>query len=320
MSDLKITEKFSSFTLAKLPVSKTCQTDVFTAVSPRENNNLPHNTCKASASCLPQANASCSNAALHTAEPCFIRSTFTLIELLVVIAIIAILAAMLMPALQQARETASAATCQNQLKTLGLCNALYADVFDDYIMPYSLVGYAPARGNLTHIFPNQPTLTYGNSVNTQSSWYNICLAYKFIGLKMANSFFCPKQNVNYNTSRYYGNVGYGIIYTSFSASRFSITNSVWWRMGKIYRPGTKIYMADSSFSLTNDNTGFYVIKGHGGNPDSGLGVPFQRHNNATAVSYVDGHVKLIPRVDFTYRNSLWNLVAHKDEPMSYAKL
>ena len=31
--------------------------------------NTPHHTCKASASCLPQANASCSNAALHTAEP-----------------------------------------------------------------------------------------------------------------------------------------------------------------------------------------------------------------------------------------------------------
>ena len=50
-----------------------------------------HNACKASASCLSQANASCSNAALHTAEPCFIRSAFTLIELLVVIAIITIL-------------------------------------------------------------------------------------------------------------------------------------------------------------------------------------------------------------------------------------
>ena len=40
-----------------------------------------HNACKASASCLPQANASCSNAALHTAEPCFIRSAFTLREI-----------------------------------------------------------------------------------------------------------------------------------------------------------------------------------------------------------------------------------------------
>ena len=57
----------------------------------QEDKTSPYNTCEASASCLPQANASCSNAALHTAEPCFIRSTFTLIELLVVIAICAIL-------------------------------------------------------------------------------------------------------------------------------------------------------------------------------------------------------------------------------------
>ena len=45
------------------------------------HKNTPHHTCKASASCLPQANASCSNAALHTAEPCFIRSAFTLREI-----------------------------------------------------------------------------------------------------------------------------------------------------------------------------------------------------------------------------------------------
>jgi prepilin-type N-terminal cleavage/methylation domain-containing protein len=57
------------------------------------------------------------------------RKAFTLIELLVVIAIIAILAAMLMPALERAREAAHLASCTSRLKQVGLYAAMYENDF-----------------------------------------------------------------------------------------------------------------------------------------------------------------------------------------------
>ena len=105
------------------------------------------------------------------------KRIFTLIELLVVIAIIAILAGMLLPALQKARETAMSASCRSRIGQFGRINLMYAEAYKGWL-PFDANNTAYPWMAMRNTMPEFKT--YGISKGTPGSSY-----------KKAPLLYCP---------------------------------------------------------------------------------------------------------------------------------
>ena len=214
----------------------------------------------------------------------FTQSAFTLIELLVVIAIIAILAAMLLPALQQARERARSTTCVNNLKTVGVAVNNYMGDNRGF-MPGSITGNIPmvcpdgvSRSisrfghAMLHYLPGAQLTKWDNITN---------------GLQKNNPLQCPSDTIR---NEYYKGAGHWYSYGTNYYTAWDLNYPQMQKPEKIKTPSQFMYLAETLdlayFCTTFSVTSFPIHLTH--KPD-GDRLEF-RHRNSMNALFMDTHV------------------------------
>ncbi len=211
---------------------------------------------------------------------------FTLIELLVVIAIIAILASMLLPALNQARLKAQNSLCQNNLKQLAMSVGFYIDDQQRYMPDND--EYAMWEGN--HWAGLVIYLKY-----VQQNKLFLCPRVNFNGLFDAADQFLPYTKPNSGISWRFNHVSYGINcfgvtddFMSNSGHRPSTTYATPAVAGAIRNPSSKVLVAEAAQgiggAISTSRTKWVIDNGNAGILES------RRHNGFCNISWVDGHV------------------------------
>ena len=203
--------------------------------------------------------------------------SFTLIELLVVIAIIAILAAMLLPALQQARERSRATQCLSNQKQLGAATMMYVGDNNDYFFSVWLVSKDEDPNNKGVSWAYYTNQNYVHSKGV----YN-----------------CPRFNINPKTEMGTAHTNtYGLNYFEVTGSYYvggagTVAGADNWarrpaKINQLMAPGKTVLMIDV-YNYTDPKIGGSSCECQLKN--SGI-VAYAPHSNTTNVGWCDGSAK-----------------------------
>ncbi len=206
------------------------------------------------------------------------RTGFTLIELLVVIAIIAILAAILFPVFAQAREKARQATCQSNLKQIGLSTLMYAQDYDE-TMPGS--GSSATGGDLTGLLG-----PYIKQSSGQGIWR------------------CPSHAQFSADGSWTSSYGYNIQYLlapgpDYPHSGYNGFDNTGVALSFMAHPADTLMFMDHTAPSGMTKLYTYISRPGDTQDTKGFGRPDFRHTGQADVLFCEGHVKAV-RPSFGY--------------------
>ena len=219
-------------------------------------------------------------------KKCRTRGLFTLIELLIVIAIIAILAAMLLPALNKAREKARIISCLSNQKQTALSAVQYTTDYKDYLPP-DVWDFNVGRPNMLW---QQKLLPY-----VADNW-KVLMCPRFTMQTLFDTYGGTEagylENVNWflfwRSQWTYGYNHRGVCCTGYSPGGFlCITNGKYRKIGAFRNPGSRILIHDAKHFLgyvpTTVTRTWWLT--NNANPHDG---------NIINIAFVDGHAESAP--------------------------